>query len=154
MLTGSFDPIGLGLTVTKVSVTDGVGGIAAGPVLTGSTVRLTPAAGFVGDIVVAADITDGTKDPERVVTANLRVSIQDKPSAPGTPALVDGTLDREQRPAGLVAGRRQRCGHRCLHGGRQWRPAGLPRVRDLLRHRRSHRRPALRLRGDRAQLGR
>ena len=92
MLTGSFDPIGLGLTVTKVSVTEGVGGIAAGPLLTGSTVRLTPAVGFVGDIVVAAEITDGTKDPERVVTANLRVSIQDKPSAPGTPALVDGTL--------------------------------------------------------------
>jgi hypothetical protein len=92
LLTGSFDPIGLGLTVTKVSVTEGVGGVAAGPVLTGSTVRLTPAVGFVGDIVVAAEITDGTKDPERVVTANLRVSIQDRPSAPGTPALIDGTL--------------------------------------------------------------
>ena len=92
MLTGSFDPIGLGLTVTKVSVTEGVGGIATGPVLTGSTVRLTPAAGFVGDIVVAAEVTDGTKDPERVVTANLRVSIQDRPSAPGTPSLVEGTL--------------------------------------------------------------
>lgn len=92
MLTGSFDPIGLGLTVTGVSVVDGVGGIAAGPVLTRSTVRLTPAVGFVGDIVVAAEITDGTKDPERVVTANLRVSIQDKPSAPGTPAVVNGTL--------------------------------------------------------------
>ncbi len=92
LLTGSFDPIGLGLTVTKVSVAEGVGGIATGPVLTGSTVRLTPAVGFVGDIVVAAEITDGTKDPERVVTANLRVSIQDRPSAPGTPSAVDGTL--------------------------------------------------------------
>ena len=27
-----------------------------------------------------------------MVTANLRVSIQDRPSAPGTPSLVDGTL--------------------------------------------------------------
>ncbi len=92
MLTGSFDPIGLGLTVTRMSVAEGVAGISAGPVLTGSTVHLTPAVGFVGDIVVAAEITDGTKDPERVVTANLRVSIQDRPSAPGTPSLVDGTL--------------------------------------------------------------
>ena len=86
-----------------MSVVEGDGGVAAGPTLTGSTVRLTPAAGFVGDIVVAATITDGTKDPERVVTASLRVSIQDRPSAPGTPALVDGTLDRAQRATGLVA---------------------------------------------------
>lgn len=92
MLTGSFDPIGLGLTIIKVSVPEGIGGIAAGPVVAGSTVRLTPAAGFVGNIVVAAEIIDGTKDPERVVTSNLRVSIQDKPSAPGAPALVQGTL--------------------------------------------------------------
>jgi hypothetical protein len=92
LLTGSFDPVGLGLTVTGVEVVEGGGGIAAGPTLTGSTVRLTPAAGFVGDIVIAGSVIDGTKDPDRVVTTNLRVSIQDRPSAPGTPAVVDGTL--------------------------------------------------------------
>ena len=92
LLTGSFDPIGLGLTVGDLTVAEGAGGIAAGPTLTGSTVRLTPAAGYVGPIVVAARVTDGTRDPERVVTATLRVSIQDKPSAPGVPTVVDGTL--------------------------------------------------------------
>ena len=92
MLTGSIDPVGLGLTVTAVSLTQGQGGVSAGPVLSGSTVRLTPAAGFVGDIVVAATIADGTTDPDRTVTANLRISIQDRPSVPGVPAPVDGTL--------------------------------------------------------------
>ena len=92
MLTCGIDPVGLGLTVTAVSLTQGQGGVSAGPVLSGSTVRLTPAAGFVGDIVVAATIADGTTDPDRTVTANLRISIQDRPSVPGVPAPVDGTL--------------------------------------------------------------
>jgi hypothetical protein len=92
MLTGSIDPIGRGLTVSAIAVTQGQTGISAGPALSGSTVRLTPAVGFVGDIVLAATVTDGTQDPERAVTANLRVSIQDRPSAPGVPGLVDGTL--------------------------------------------------------------
>jgi hypothetical protein len=92
LLTGSIDPVGLGLRITSVSVVEGNAGVAAGPTLTGSTVQLTPAAGFVGDIVVAAEVLDGTKDPERVVTAKLQVSIQDRPSTPGTPAVVDGTL--------------------------------------------------------------
>ncbi len=56
LLTGSIDPVGLGLTVTSVTVVEGNGGVAAGPTMTGSTVQLTPAAGFVGDIVVAAEV--------------------------------------------------------------------------------------------------
>ncbi len=91
MLTGSSDPVGLGLTVVSATVVDGVGGIAAGPTVDGGIVRLTPAVGSVGDIAVAVGIGDGTRDPERVVTATLRVSIQDRPSAPGTPGVVDGT---------------------------------------------------------------
>ncbi|MET0965919.1 MAG: Ig-like domain-containing protein, partial [Nakamurella sp.] len=90
LLTGSSDPVGLGLTVGAVSLEEGQ--VAAGPIVTGSTVALTPAAGFVGSIVVAAEISDGTKDPERVVTARLRVAIQDKPSAPGVPTPVEGTV--------------------------------------------------------------
>ena len=91
MLTGSVDPIGRGLTVSKATALEGAAGALAGPTLDGSTVRLTPAPGFVGDIVVAVDVTDGTRDPERTVTATLRVGIQDRPSAPGAPAVIDGT---------------------------------------------------------------
>jgi hypothetical protein len=92
MLTGNLDPVGLGLTITGVRVVDGAAGVAAGPTVEGGTVRVTPAAGFVGQIVVAADILDGTKDPDRQVTANLRVQIRDRPSAPGVPAAVPGTV--------------------------------------------------------------
>ena len=83
LLTGSSDPVGLGLTVGAVTLESGQ--VAAGPTVSGSSVSLTPAAGFVGDIVVVADVSDGTKDPDRVVQARLRVSIQDRPSAPGVP---------------------------------------------------------------------
>ena len=92
LLGGSDDPVGLGLTVTGVSVSEGAAGIATGPTLSGSTVRLVPAAGYQGDIVLTAEIADGTKDPERVVRATARISIQDRPSAPGAPAVVPGTL--------------------------------------------------------------
>lgn len=92
MLTGSLDPVGLGLTITGVRVVDGAAGVATGPTADGGTVRVTPAAGFIGEIVVAADVIDGTKDPERQVTATLRVQIQDRPSAPGVPAAVPGTV--------------------------------------------------------------
>ena len=92
MLTGSDDPVGLGLTVTGVRVLDGAAGIGSGPTASGGTVSLTPAAGFVGEIAVAADVLDGTKDPDRQVTATLRVQIQDRPSAPGVPAAVPGTV--------------------------------------------------------------
>ncbi|MFN8198840.1 MAG: fibronectin type III domain-containing protein [Nakamurella multipartita] len=92
VLTGSLDPVGLGLTASGVRVVDGAAGVATGPTLTGSTVTLTPAAGFVGEIVVAADVLDGTRDPDRLVTATLRVQIQDRPSAPGVPAAVPGTV--------------------------------------------------------------
>ena len=46
MLAGAVDPIGRGLTVSKVTVTDGTAGVLAGPTLDGSTVRLTPAPGL------------------------------------------------------------------------------------------------------------
>ncbi len=91
MLTGSVDPIGRGLAVSKVTAVEGTAGMSSGPTLIGSTVRLTPVPGFVGDIVVAVDVTDGTRDPERTVTATLRVGIQDRPSAPGAPGVIDGT---------------------------------------------------------------
>ena len=90
LLAGSIDPIGLGLTVTGLVVTEGaiVGELSRD----GSNVRLLPAAGNPGDIVLTAEIADGTKDPERVVRAVVRISVQDRPSAPGSPAIVPGTL--------------------------------------------------------------
>ena len=65
MLTGSFDPIGLGLTVTKVSVTEGVGGIAAGPVL---------------------DRVDGAADAGRRVCRGHRGGRRRSPTAPRIPS--------------------------------------------------------------------
>ena len=92
MLTGSDDPVGLGLTVAGARVIEGAAGIAAGPTVSGGTVSLTPAAGFVGEVVVAVDVLDGTRDPDRQVTATLRVRIQDRPGPPGLPAAVPGTI--------------------------------------------------------------
>ena len=92
MLTGSDDPVGLGLTVAGARVLDGAAGIAAGPTVAGGSVSLTPAAGFVGELVVAVDVLDGTRDPDRQVTATLRVRIQDRPGAPGVPSAVPGTI--------------------------------------------------------------
>ncbi len=92
LLTGSSDPVGLGLTVGDVQVIEGAAAVAAGPAAADGVVRLTPATGFVGEIVLAANVQDGTKDPERQVTATVRVQIQDRPSAPGVPAAVPGMV--------------------------------------------------------------
>ena len=126
MLTGSLDPVGLGLTITGVRIVDGAAGVVAGPTVEGGTVRLTPAAGFVGEIVVAADILDGTKDPDRQVTANLRVRIQDRPSAPGVPAAVPGTVTARSVQLAVGARRRQRRPGADLHGDRRRDRAGVP----------------------------
>lgn len=92
VLVGSSDPIGLGLTVGRVRVTAGATGVRSGPTLTGSTISVTPAAGFVGDIVVSFQVGDGTRDPDRTVDGTLTITTQDVPSAPGMPAAVAGTL--------------------------------------------------------------
>lgn len=95
VLVGSADPVGLGLTVGRVQVIAGAAGVRAGPTLTGSTIDLTPAVGFVGDILVSFQVTDGTRDPERAVDAVLMISTQGVPSAPGTPTLISGSVSAQ-----------------------------------------------------------
>ena len=104
--------------------------------------------------MVAATITDGTQDPERAVTANLRVSIQDRPSAPGVPALVDGTLTARSVQVAWAPADANGAPVDAYTVTGSGVAAGLPRLRDLLRHHRSHPGPAVRLRGHRPQRGR
>ncbi|SDO40106.1 Fibronectin type III domain-containing protein [Nakamurella panacisegetis] len=92
VLTGSSDPIGLGLTVGSVKVTAGAAGVRSGPTLSGSKITVVPSPGYVGDIVIGFQVTDGTKDQDRAVAGTLTVTTQDVPSAPGTPSVVAGTL--------------------------------------------------------------
>ena len=155
MLTGSFDPIGLGLTVTKMSVAEGVG-------------RYCRRAG--------ADRFDRATDTGGRVCRGHRGGRRDHRRDQGSGAGGDGepagfdsgqaigaryaiahrrdARPCEQRPVGLVARRCQRCGHRCLHRRRERYPAGLCRIRNILRHQRSHCRTALCFRGDRPKFGR
>ena len=85
VLSGSSDPYGAGLTVlSTLKVVQGKGTAS----LSGSTVRLTPAAGQIGDLVVQYTVADGTKDPSRYVSGNLTLTVKDKPHAPGQPTPV------------------------------------------------------------------
>ena len=91
VLQGSSDPVGLGLTVTNVVVTEGAAGVSGGPDLSGSVLTFGTAAGFVGDIVVSFDVVDGTKDPQRTLTGSVRATMQDRPGQPGAPTVVSGS---------------------------------------------------------------
>lgn len=91
LLLGSADPIGLGLEVSDLTVTTGAAGIATGPELTGSTVTFTTAVGFSGEITLGFRVLDGTKDSERIITSTLVATVADRPGAPGTPAVVEGS---------------------------------------------------------------
>jgi len=92
VLVGSSDPIGLGLSVGRLTVAGGTGGISGSPTLTGSTISVIPAIGYIGDITINFMVTDGTHDPERAVSATMTVTVQAVPSAPGTPSRVDGDV--------------------------------------------------------------
>jgi len=52
----------------------------------GTTVSITPSA--VGTVVAAFTLRDATGDPDRDVSATITVTVQDKPTAPGTPTVV------------------------------------------------------------------
>ena len=50
-------------------------------------VTVTPAAGFVGTLVVRYRIQDATEDADREVNGQIVVTVQDVPAAPGTPTI-------------------------------------------------------------------
>ena len=50
-------------------------------------VTITPAAGFVGTLVVRYRIQDATEDADREVNGQIVVTVQDVPAAPGTPTI-------------------------------------------------------------------
>ncbi|TXK09384.1 Ig-like domain-containing protein [Microbacterium hatanonis] len=61
--------------------------------LAGDQVAVTPAADFFGTMVVRYRIQDATGDPDREVEGRIRLTVQGKPNAPGTPT-VSSVQDR------------------------------------------------------------
>lgn len=53
------------------------------------TVTVTPAATFVGTVVVAYTVADATGDPSRQVVGRVRLTVRGVPDAPGTPTVVE-----------------------------------------------------------------
>lgn len=63
------------------------------PEIAGDQVNVTPAADFFGTMVVRYRVSDATNDPEREVEGRIRLTVQGKPDAPGTP-VVSSVQDR------------------------------------------------------------
>lgn len=61
--------------------------------VSGSEVRVTPDAKFFGTMVVRYRVQDATGDPDREVEGRIRLTVQGKPDAPGTP-VVSSVQDR------------------------------------------------------------
>ncbi|HTH07073.1 MAG TPA: fibronectin type III domain-containing protein, partial [Ilumatobacteraceae bacterium] len=61
--------------------------------VTGDQVRVTPDAKFFGTMVVRYRVQDATGDPDREVEGRIRLTVQGKPDAPGTP-IVSSVQDR------------------------------------------------------------
>ncbi|MFC8682236.1 Ig-like domain-containing protein [Microbacterium ureisolvens] len=78
------------LKVTAAVVETGDG---APPVIDGDQVKVTPDAKFFGTMVVRYRVQDATGDPDREVEGRIRLTVQGKPDAPGTPA-VSSVQDR------------------------------------------------------------
>ncbi|MDN4640488.1 Ig-like domain-containing protein [Agreia sp. PsM10] len=71
------------LSIIEAVVETGDG--AASP--DGSQVSVTPAADFVGTMVVRYRIADSTGDPARQADGRIRLTVQGKPDAPATPSV-------------------------------------------------------------------
>ncbi|WP_083941745.1 Ig-like domain-containing protein [Sanguibacter suarezii] len=88
VLTGSSNPFpGQPLTVTGAQVTAGTGTAA----VSGSSVVVRPAEGFVGALTVRYRLRDATNDPLREVEGLITVNVRDKPAAPTAPRVGDVT---------------------------------------------------------------
>ncbi|MFB8387063.1 Ig-like domain-containing protein [Microbacterium sp. NPDC055910] len=77
------------LTVTTVTLETGSGRSE----IAGDQVRVTPDADFFGTMVVRYRIQDATKDADREVDGRIRLTVQGRPDAPGTPT-VSSVQDR------------------------------------------------------------
>lgn len=60
---------------------------AGGAQYDGDAVVVTPGSTFVGTMVVRYQVGDATKDPDRYVFGTIRLTVQGKPAAPGTPSV-------------------------------------------------------------------
>ncbi|WP_127473771.1 Ig-like domain-containing protein [Microbacterium sulfonylureivorans] len=61
--------------------------------IAGDEVRVTPDADFFGTMVVRYRVEDATGDPDRQVEGRIRLTVQGRPDAPGTPS-VSSVQDR------------------------------------------------------------
>lgn len=77
------------LTVTTSMVETGQGDAT----VSGDEVRVTPDETFFGTMVVRYRVQDATGDPDREVEGRIRLTVQGKPDAPGTP-VVSSVQDR------------------------------------------------------------
>ncbi|WP_194409742.1 Ig-like domain-containing protein [Microbacterium cremeum] len=77
------------LKVTTALVETGRGTVD----VAGSEVRVTPDDSFFGTMVVRYRVQDATGDPDREVEGRIRLTVQGKPDAPGTPT-VSSVQDR------------------------------------------------------------
>ncbi|WP_394279481.1 Ig-like domain-containing protein, partial [Microbacterium sp.] len=71
------------LKVISAIVESGVGQ----PVVVGDQVEVTPAADFVGNLVVRYRVLDVTEDDDRAVEGRIRITVQGRPEAPGKPTV-------------------------------------------------------------------
>ncbi|MFB2586551.1 Ig-like domain-containing protein, partial [Herbiconiux liukaitaii] len=71
------------LTITETVVETGNGTAEA----TGSDVAVTPAADFVGTMVVRYTVQDATGDASRTAEGRIRLTVQGRPNAPSTPTV-------------------------------------------------------------------
>ncbi|MFB2584818.1 Ig-like domain-containing protein [Herbiconiux liukaitaii] len=71
------------LTITETVVETGNGTASA----SGSEVSVTPAADFVGTMVVRYTVQDATGDAERAAEGRIRLTVQGRPGTPATPTV-------------------------------------------------------------------
>ncbi|WP_382309275.1 Ig-like domain-containing protein [Herbiconiux sp. UC225_62] len=71
------------LTITSATIETGNGSAN----VNGTSVDVTPAADFVGTMVVRYTVQDATGEPDRTADARIQVTVQGRPDAPSTPSV-------------------------------------------------------------------
>lgn len=85
VLANDVNPFDEPLRLLSVAVVSGNGTAT----VSGDSVTVTPAAGFVGELLAEYRIADATGDPGREVTGRVRVTVRDRPDAPSAPSVVE-----------------------------------------------------------------